>query len=206
MRVYISGPMRHHKHYNFPAFDAAEAALAGMGHDAINPATLDRQAGLVFPADQDWGQLPEGVSMLDTFQRDIAALLDCDAIYMLDGWQRSVGAQAEHWVARWLGLHVMHQTHDDARDESICEEADRLVSSDRNNDYGHPRDDFGRTAMIWGAILGVPVTAQQVGMCMIGVKLSREVNRPKRDNLVDMAGYAKCVHLCNERDGAVHQD
>ena len=200
MIVYIAGPMRHYELYNFPAFDAAEAELAGMGHQVINPATLDRQAGLVFPPDQDWDKLPEGVGMFEVFERDIAALRDCDAVYMLDGWQRSVGAQAEHWIARWLGLHVMHQTHEDAPQESICKEADRLVATDRNADYGHPHDDFSRTAKIWGAIFGIDVTPQQVGLAMVGVKMSREVNRPKRDNLVDMAGYAKCVSLCNERE------
>ena len=78
---------------------------------------------------------------------------------------------------------------------SICEEAHHLVGGDRNADYGHPLDDFSRTAQIWSAILGVPVTAEQVGLCMVGVKLSRQCHRPKRDNLVDGAGYMQTVDL-----------
>lgn len=74
--------------------------------------------------------------------------------------------------------------------ESILEEAHRLVYGDRQEAYGHPADDYGRTAQMWTAILGVPVTAKQAALCMCAVKISREVNSPRRDNLVDLAGYA----------------
>lgn len=84
--------------------------------------------------------------------------------------------------------------------ESILVEAERLVHGDRNADYGHPLDDFTRTAKIWSAILGTNVKPEQVGLCLIGVKLSRECNRSKRDNLVDIAGYAETVEwLKDER-------
>ncbi len=82
--------------------------------------------------------------------------------------------------------------------ESILIEADRLVNGDRQADYGHPLDDFTRTAAMWSAILGAPVTADQVGLCMIAVKLSRQVNHPKRDNMTDAAGYAATVQMCIE--------
>jgi hypothetical protein len=85
--------------------------------------------------------------------------------------------------------------------ESILEEAQRLVHGDRGDDYGHPLDDFARTAQIWTAILGVEVTAEQVGLCMIGVKISRQCNRPKRDNMVDAAGYAETVQMCIHERG-----
>lgn len=76
------------------------------------------------------------------------------------------------------------------RQETILEEAQRLVYGARNDDYGHPADDYAKVAMIWTAILGVEVTAKQAALCMVGVKIAREVHRPKRDNLVDLAGYA----------------
>lgn len=77
--------------------------------------------------------------------------------------------------------------------QSITDEAHKAVFGDRNSDYGHPLDDFGRTARIWSAILGCHVEPEQVGLCMIAVKISRECNKPKRDNLVDIAGYAETV-------------
>lgn len=77
--------------------------------------------------------------------------------------------------------------------ETVLREAERLVYGDRDGDYGHPLDDWNRTAAMWSAILGHEVTAELALMCMIAVKLSRECNRPKRDNRTDIAGYAECI-------------
>lgn len=77
--------------------------------------------------------------------------------------------------------------------QSVLTEAEGLVHDDRNETYGHPLDDFSRTAKMWGAILGVVVEPEQVGLCMVALKISRECHKPKRDNLVDMAGYAETV-------------
>ncbi len=82
--------------------------------------------------------------------------------------------------------------------ESILFEAHNLVHGDRGQDYGHPYEDFSRTAKIWSAILGQEVTPAQVGLCMIAVKVSRECHKPKRDNLVDIAGYAETVRMVRE--------
>lgn len=84
--------------------------------------------------------------------------------------------------------------------ESVLNEAQRLVHGDRNASYGHPLDDFRRTAKMWSAILGVEVRPEQVGLCMIAVKLSRECHRPKRDNLVDIAGYAETVEWAKSEE------
>ena len=82
--------------------------------------------------------------------------------------------------------------------ETVLEEAQRLVYGDRGVDYGHPLDDFSRTAQMWSAILEHPVTAEQVGLCMIAVKISRQCNKPKRDNMADAAGYAGTVQMVVE--------
>ena len=79
--------------------------------------------------------------------------------------------------------------------KSILEEAHRLVHGDRGADYGSPLDDFTRTARMWSAILGAYVSAEQVGLCMIALKISRQCNKPKRDNMVDVAGYAETVEM-----------
>ena len=84
--------------------------------------------------------------------------------------------------------------------ESILLEAHGLVHGDRQVAYGHPFHDFSRTAALWSAILGHPVTAQQVGLCMCAVKISRQCNAPKRDNMVDLAGYAATVQMVVEYD------
>lgn len=81
---------------------------------------------------------------------------------------------------------------------NILEEANKLVHGDRNADYGHPLDDFSKTAAMWSAILGTHVTPEQVGLCMCAVKISRQCNKPKLDNLVDLAGYAETVNMVLE--------
>jgi Domain of unknown function (DUF6378) len=86
--------------------------------------------------------------------------------------------------------------------ESILLEAQRLTHGDRNANYGHPLDDYTRTAALMSALLShklsEPITAEEAGACMCAVKLSRHMHRPKRDNMVDLAGYAWVVWACTE--------
>ena len=77
--------------------------------------------------------------------------------------------------------------------------ANDLIHGARNKDYGHPLDDFTKTAKIWSAVLGVPVTAEQVALCMIGVKMSRLCNTPgHEDSVIDIAGYAGTYEMVRE--------
>lgn len=73
-----------------------------------------------------------------------------------------------------------------------------MVYGPRQQDYGHPIDDFMRTARMWSVIIGHDVTAEQVGLCMIALKISRQCHFPKRDNMVDAAGYAATVQRVRE--------
>jgi hypothetical protein len=83
---------------------------------------------------------------------------------------------------------------------SVLTEAQGLVHGDRNEAYGNPLDDFSRTAgmvsAMWAHKLKTPLTAEDVGMFMVCVKLSRQVNAPKRDNAVDGAGYFETIQWC----------
>lgn len=93
---------------------------------------------------------------------------------------------------------AVDQTH---AGETICQEADRLVSHDRQSQYGHPREDFTRTAIMWEALFDLPpgsLDPEKVAMAMICVKLSRLCNAYKRDTIVDIAGYAKTIDLCQQ--------
>lgn len=82
---------------------------------------------------------------------------------------------------------------------SILEEAQNVVHGDRAKDYGHPFINHNRTAQLWTAYLGVPITAEQVCMLNILQKISRSQNRLTRDTLVDIAGYAANVEMIEER-------
>ncbi len=73
---------------------------------------------------------------------------------------------------------------------SILDDAKNIAYGDRHESYGEPAVDFARTAKMWSAILGMEVTAEQVPLCMICVKLSRLCHSYSRDSAVDVAGYA----------------
>lgn len=89
MKVYISGPMTGRPDYNKPAFMEAEKIIMEMGHDPVNPATLPHDHG------RTWGEY---------MREDIKALMDCEAILMLDGWIDSRGARIEYELAVSLGI------------------------------------------------------------------------------------------------------
>jgi Domain of unknown function (DUF6378) len=76
-------------------------------------------------------------------------------------------------------------------DKSVVVEAVKLVTRDRNKDYGSAADSFTRTGKAMGALLHLDrdLTPQEVAMFFIVHKLSRESFNPKRDNRVDIVGY-----------------
>lgn len=80
----------------------------------------------------------------------------------------------------------------------FADKAKELVGGDRQSTYGHPFEDFSRTAQIWSAILGCPVSPNQVALCMVGVKISRETHKHKDDNIIDAHGYLDCLELVLE--------
>jgi hypothetical protein len=106
-KVYIAGPMRGKKLYNFPEFDRVGGILKSKGYEVFSPADLDREHGFdpwELPKDHDWNTVPEGFDLKQAFFRDLGAVAECDFICLLDGWTDSVGARCEYFAARWLGL------------------------------------------------------------------------------------------------------
>jgi hypothetical protein len=92
-----------------------------------------------------------------------------------------------------LDLDAIFGEHCNPATETILEEVARITSSDRQKVYGHPLEDWTRTAKMWSAILGVEVTAAQCCLCMVAVKVSRLCKSPlHRDSVVDVLGYARC--------------
>lgn len=101
MRVYIAGPMRGYPEYNFPAFDAAAKEWRRAGHDAVNPAELDRVDGVHEFTDP----LPHDF-LRDAMRRDLRAICECDAIVLLPGWEHSAGVKVELALAELLKLQI----------------------------------------------------------------------------------------------------
>lgn len=109
--TYIAGPMRNVKFFNFPMFDAARNLINSWAdHKAVSPADIDREYGFdpkTLPPNYNWDQIPEQAgSKMDIINRDLEELLNCQAIYLLPGWETSKGATAELAIAQWAGHHV----------------------------------------------------------------------------------------------------
>lgn len=88
-RLYIAGPMTGLKDLNFPAFNAAAAALRAEGLDVVNPAEIN-----VDPS-KGW---------VECMKADITHLVTCDGIALLPGWEHSRGARLERQIAMELGM------------------------------------------------------------------------------------------------------
>lgn len=82
--------------------------------------------------------------------------------------------------------------------ETVLQEADRLISGDRRTEYGSVQESFEAVARGWTDIIGAPVTATQVSLCMVWLKVMRETVKDKRDNWVDIAGYAGLGAILND--------
>jgi hypothetical protein len=87
--------------------------------------------------------------------------------------------------------------HSAADPVSILTEAQEITQGSRRVAYGHPLDDYTRTAAMVSAMLAhklkEPLTPAEMTQIMCCVKLSRQTNRPARDNMLDLAGYAWCT-------------
>jgi len=95
MKVYISGKISGtNLTETRKRFAAAAKAMKRLGYKPVNP-------------------LENGLSEHDTWEahisKDIADLLQCKAIYMLQGWQDSKGARIEHYIATEIGLSIMYE-------------------------------------------------------------------------------------------------
>ncbi|MEK9721898.1 MAG: DUF6378 domain-containing protein [Rhodospirillaceae bacterium] len=78
---------------------------------------------------------------------------------------------------------------------TVLAEADRIVNGPRQDAYGHPSVNHACTARMWSAYLGTEITPRQVCMLNILQKCSRDAHEPKRDNLVDVAGWAENAEM-----------
>jgi hypothetical protein len=107
-RVYISGPIMFSPDRGRLAFAEAEDALESLGFDAVNPKSVDACA------DGDCEKLENEVekgmphSWACFLKYDLIAMLECESILMLPGWERSHGARLEMNVAASVGMRVMY--------------------------------------------------------------------------------------------------
>nr|DAR32363.1 MAG TPA: protein of unknown function (DUF4406) [Caudoviricetes sp.] len=95
MKIYISGKISGTDLTETrKRFASVAKAMKRIGVEPVNP-------------------LENGLSEHDSWEahmlKDIADLLQCKAIYMLQGWQDSKGACIEHYIATKIGMHIMYE-------------------------------------------------------------------------------------------------
>lgn len=94
-KVYISGAIAHYDmNERKEAFTNAEMRLQSMGFNPINPFK---------------NGLPDDAHWREHMRADIRLLLDCEFIYMLQGWELSKGAKLELDVASSCGIKVLFE-------------------------------------------------------------------------------------------------
>lgn len=96
MKVYISGkisglPIQKAKE----RFDNAQALLESCGLDPVNPMSKE---------------MPENATWEQHMVKDIELLLRCDAIYLMDNWADSRGAQIEYDIANRMKLEFIFES------------------------------------------------------------------------------------------------
>lgn len=93
-KCYISGPISGREAVDYlREFWKASRYVETLGYDAVNPCELNHATH-----DQSW----------ESFMRvDLKALMDCTAICLLPGWDRSAGAKCEYHLAQVLGMDVV---------------------------------------------------------------------------------------------------
>lgn len=74
-------------------------------------------------------------------------------------------------------------------DPTVAVDAIRMVDEDRYEQYGDPKENLSRIAGMWSSYMNVDITAEDVAMMMVMVKISRSKNSYSRDNAVDGVAY-----------------
>ena len=134
MRIYIAGPMHGMPGFNEPAFFAAQVALNNKGHHAENPFVIGAQFAPQAEIDKSFASLRKWEEVCPMADRrygeakrnfkdcalafrvrdyELATVRSCDAIYLLNGWRKSVGAKSELLEALRNGLEIFIEGEDD---------------------------------------------------------------------------------------------
>lgn len=99
-RIYVAGPMRGFPEFNYPKFNGFASELAAAGWDVVNPVCVGESIADA-EAINDTPALLEAV-----LAAEILALKTCEAVYLLNGWEKSDGARKEVAAAIAHGLEI----------------------------------------------------------------------------------------------------
>ena len=126
--VYVSGPMSGLPDRNFTAFHEHSKRLREMGFTVLNPAASSEELGIRghHTHEEIAHVLPQA------FRADITSVLTCDAVVLIgepEHIEKSVGADCELRIARWLGKPIV--SHADLREVRLAFPQVSVLSEDQ---------------------------------------------------------------------------
>ena len=95
MKIYISGAITGTDNY-MERFAKAEKELTVQGWSVVNPAKVN-------------AQLPEDTTYEEYMKMCFCMLDICEAIFMIQGWDKSCGANREYGYALAKDMIIMHE-------------------------------------------------------------------------------------------------
>lgn len=98
--VYIAGPMVGYEDFNSKQFERIENILKKSGYEVVNPDFITKK--LV-------AELGRHPTRQECLKADFHALTNCDAIFMLNGWSHSPGANKERQLALDCGMQIYYE-------------------------------------------------------------------------------------------------
>lgn len=106
-KIYIAGPMTGIKDFNYPKFIYIASILRRLGFEVVSPVEIGDKYGPPVVLNSDREKLEK------VMNEELKAIERCDAIYLLDGWERSIGAKAElvHAIEHGLQVETEHSPH-----------------------------------------------------------------------------------------------
>ena len=93
MKIFVSGPMTEIENYNIPEFNRVARMLRNKGWEVINPVDICNK----YTIDKVLNDKNVFEKMIN---EELELLKTCDAIYMMKGWEDSIGANREYILAR----------------------------------------------------------------------------------------------------------
>lgn len=96
---YLCGPMSGVEQFNIPLFESTAKRLREEGYNVITPFEINS-------LQHRRGVTETDAERLDYLRNDIRALIECQGIILLPGWEASKGAQLEHRIACALKMEI----------------------------------------------------------------------------------------------------
>lgn len=153
---------------------------------------MERQIGEIFECDGKKLQVIE-----DSFDTCNGCYFDkeknCRDLLDIRGKCGSFEREDKHYVSFIEFKDIVEENK-----QSILSEAEEIVNGIRQSDYGAARESFSRIATIASVMTGKELSPEDCCAVMMAVKLVRESFNHKRDNLVDLCGYAELMNRLKE--------